>query len=104
MGKSVPRNIKSRGEILIEEFPEQVSKLFDDNKNLIKELGLKKIMGTKVTNIMAGFITRKMKVKGLPPRPRKIKKEDRRGGRDGDRRGGRSSGGSRGGSRRREDR
>ena len=88
----------------MEEFPDKVSTSFEENKKLIKEIELNKIVGTKVTNIMAGFITRKMKVKGLPPRPRKIKKEDRRGGRDGDRRGGRSSGGSRGGSRRREDR
>lgn len=102
MGKSVPRNIKARVEVLMQEFPEETSVDFEKNKLLIKGLGLKKILGTKVTNLMAGYMVRKVKVKGLPPRPRKVQKKE---GRDGDRRGGRggsSRGGSRGGPRRRD--
>ncbi len=59
MGKAVPKGIKSRANLLIESFPETFTKDFDKNKEFVMQLKLP--FSKKERNVMAGFITRKVK-------------------------------------------
>ncbi len=59
MGKAVPKGIKSRANILIEHFADKFGKDFDLNKKFV--MGMKLPFSKKERNVMAGFITRKMK-------------------------------------------
>lgn len=61
MGNSVPKNIKARAGVLIQNFPEQVSTDYSKNKTFINSLGLPFSKSTK--NRIAGYIVRKMKSK-----------------------------------------
>jgi len=58
LGKAVPKSIKSRVEVILEEFPGKFGTDFDQNKTLLNELGLS--LGRFDRNMIAGFITRKM--------------------------------------------
>lgn len=61
MGNSVPKNIKSRAGVLIQNFPNDVSNDYSKNKLFINSLGLPFSKSTK--NRIAGFIVRKIKAK-----------------------------------------
>ena len=56
MGKSVPKGIKSKARVLLQEMPEKFNTKFEDNKKNIVELKLPFSKWT--TNVMAGFMTR----------------------------------------------
>ncbi len=56
MGKSVPKGIKSKANIILKEMPESFNDTFENNKTKIKELKLPFSKWT--TNVMAGFMTR----------------------------------------------
>lgn len=56
MGKSVPKGIKSKANVLLKEMPESFGTSFETNKLAIKALTLPFSKWT--TNVMAGFITR----------------------------------------------
>lgn len=56
MGKSVPKGIKSKANVLLQEMPEKFNTKFEDNKKNIVELKLPFSKWT--TNVMAGFMTR----------------------------------------------
>tara|TARA_Y100000310_G_scaffold342688_1_gene446936 strand:+ start:4321 stop:4512 length:192 start_codon:yes stop_codon:yes gene_type:complete len=58
MGKSVPKAIKSRSNILIKMFPEKFSRDFEKNKLVIDSFELP--FSKTDRNLIAGFITRKM--------------------------------------------
>lgn len=58
MGKAVPKSIKSRVEVILEEFPEKFGTDFEQNKKLLNELDLS--LGRFDRNMIAGFITRTM--------------------------------------------
>ena len=58
MGKAVPRLIKQRASVLIQEYPEELSKDFRKNKEFIKSLELP--FSKVELNLMSGFITRKI--------------------------------------------
>lgn len=59
MGKAVPKGIKSKANLLVSKFADRFSPDFDKNKEFIKTLELP--FSKKERNLMAGFITRKMK-------------------------------------------
>ena len=59
MGKAVPKNVKSRANILLEERPELFSENFEKNKESIKSLELP--LTKKIRNRVTGFITRTKK-------------------------------------------
>lgn len=61
MGKAVPKNLKSRASILIKEFPEKFTIDFDKNKQFLNSLQLP--FTNEVRNLIAGYITRKVKQK-----------------------------------------
>ena len=61
MGNSVPKNIKSRAGVLIQNFPNDVSTDYAKNKLFINSLGLPFAKTTK--NRIAGYIVRKLKTK-----------------------------------------
>ena len=61
LGNSVPKNIKSRAGVLIQNFPNDVSIDFGKNKLFISSLGLPFSKSTK--NRIAGYIVRKLKTK-----------------------------------------
>lgn len=56
MGKSVPKGIKSKANVLLQEMPEKFGTKYEDNKKNIVELKLPFSKWT--TNVMAGFMTR----------------------------------------------
>lgn len=56
LGKAVPKSIKSRVEILLEEFPEKFGTDFDKNKQALNELDFS--LSRFDRNMIAGFITR----------------------------------------------
>lgn len=72
MGKSVPKGIKSKANIILKEMPEAFNENFENNKNKVKELKLPFSKWT--TNVMAGFMTRHFK----KIRKAEAKKEDAR--------------------------
>ena len=59
MGKAVPKGIKSRARILLNEFPNDLGEDFEKNKKFVDSLKLPlyKISRNKI----AGFIVRKVK-------------------------------------------
>ncbi len=59
MGKSVPKGIKSKANIIMLEMPQSFNEKFTENKVTINELKLPFSKWT--TNVMAGFITRTIK-------------------------------------------
>jgi len=61
VGNSVPKNIKARASVLIQNFPNDVSSDFEKNKLFISSLGLPFSKSTK--NRISGFIVRKIKEK-----------------------------------------
>ena len=61
MGNSVPKNIKSRAGVLIQNFSGDVSTDYEKNKLFINSLGLPFSKSTK--NRIAGFIVRTLKNK-----------------------------------------
>jgi ribosomal protein S17E len=61
VGNSVPKNIKSRAGVLIQNFPADVSTDYGKNKLFINSLGLPFAKTTK--NRIAGYIVRKLKLK-----------------------------------------
>ena len=56
LGKAVPKSIKSRVEILLEEFPEKFGTDFTKNKQALKDLNFE--LSQFDSNRIAGFITR----------------------------------------------
>lgn len=56
MGKSVPKGIKSKANIILKEMPEAFNDQFANNKTKVNEL--KFPFSKWTTNVMAGFITR----------------------------------------------
>ncbi len=72
MGKSVPKGIKSKANIILKEMPESFNESFENNKLKVKELKLPFSKWT--TNVMAGFMTRHFK----KIRKAETKKEDAR--------------------------
>lgn len=77
MGKSVPKGIKSKANVLLQEMPESFNDQFATNKKNIVELKLPFSKWT--TNVMAGFMTRHhKKIKAAEK-----KKEDAKAKRDG---------------------
>jgi len=58
MGKAVPKSLKTKAEILMEEFPKQVSHDFNKNKEFLNtfELSLSKSQ----RNLVAGYIARRV--------------------------------------------
>ena len=56
MGKSFPKVIKSKANVLLKEIPESLNDSFANNKTKINELKLPFSKWT--TNIMSGYITR----------------------------------------------
>jgi len=61
VGNSVPKNIKSRAGVLIQNFSGDVSTDYEKNKLFINSLGLPFAKSTK--NRIAGFIVRTLKNK-----------------------------------------
>ena len=59
MGKSVPKGIKSKANIILAEMPQSFTEKFESNKKIINELKLPFSKWT--TNVMSGFITRTKK-------------------------------------------
>ena len=60
MGKSVPKGVKTKAEILMEE-SKDFSKDFEKNKEIINSMDLG--FSKKIRNLVAGYITRKMSSK-----------------------------------------
>ncbi len=60
MGKSVPKGVKSKAEILIKE-DKPFSKDFDKNKEIINSMNLG--LSKKIRNLVAGYIARRMSSK-----------------------------------------
>lgn len=56
MGKSVPKGIKSKANIILKEMPADFNESFENNKLKVKELKLPFSKWT--TNVMSGFMTR----------------------------------------------
>jgi small subunit ribosomal protein S17e len=56
MGKSVPKGIKSKANIILKEMPDSFSEKFEQNKKVVTEL--KFPFSKWTTNVMSGFITR----------------------------------------------
>jgi len=59
MGKAVPKGIKSRAKILLNEFPNDLGDDFEKNKKFIDSLTLPLYKVSR--NKIAGFIVRKVK-------------------------------------------
>ncbi|MFH0970208.1 MAG: hypothetical protein V1776_01980 [Candidatus Diapherotrites archaeon] len=59
MGKSVPKGIKSKANVIMKEIPDSFSASFEGNKSSIR--GLKLPFSKWTTNVMAGFVTRRKK-------------------------------------------
>ena len=57
MGKSVPKGVKTKAEILIEE-NKDFSKDFEKNKEIINSMDLN--LSKKIRNLVAGYISRRM--------------------------------------------
>lgn len=57
MGKAVPKSLKTIAEILMEEFPKEVSHDFDKNKEFLNTLELS--LSKSQRNLVAGYIARK---------------------------------------------
>jgi len=57
MGKSVPKGVKTKAEILIEE-NKDFSKDFEKNKEVINSMDLN--LSKKIRNLVAGYISRRM--------------------------------------------
>jgi len=57
MGKSVPKGVKTKAEILIEE-NKAFSKDFEKNKEVINSMDLN--FSKKIRNLIAGYISRRM--------------------------------------------
>ncbi|VVB74310.1 30S ribosomal protein S17e [uncultured archaeon] len=62
MGKSVAKGLKYRGEVLLEEFPEEFGKDFVKNKAALNKIPEMKLSKT-TRNILAGYIVREAKKK-----------------------------------------
>ena len=60
MGKSVPKGVKTKAEILIEE-NKDFSKDFEKNKEVINSMDLN--LSKKIRNLVAGYISRRMTAK-----------------------------------------
>lgn len=58
MGKAVPKNVKSRANLLIKERPGLFSTDFEKNKKAVDSLQLP--LYKTIRNLIAGFITREM--------------------------------------------
>lgn len=58
MGKAVPKNVKSRANLLLKEKPELFSADFGKNKKSIDSLSLP--FSKTIRNLVAGFITREV--------------------------------------------
>lgn len=61
MGKAVPKGLKSRAAVLLESFPEKFTLDFEKNKLVLAELQMP--FFKKDRNVIAGFITRKVRQK-----------------------------------------
>ena len=61
MGKSIPKAIKFRAEVLLKKQPELFSTDFEKNKQAIAALGLPVTKSRR--NLIAGYIVRKLKEK-----------------------------------------
>ncbi len=59
MGKAVPKGVKTKAEILLNEMHERFSKDFEKNKKVLGELDF--FDSKKTRNLVAGYITRKIK-------------------------------------------
>ncbi|MBU2100016.1 30S ribosomal protein S17e [Candidatus Micrarchaeota archaeon] len=57
MGKSVPRGVKVKAEILLKE-RNDFSRDFEKNKEIINSMDLE--LSKKIRNLVAGYITRRM--------------------------------------------
>jgi len=60
MGKAMSNKIKSKADIIIKEFKERLDIDFEKNKIFIKKMNLP--LSKLTVNLMAGYITRKLKV------------------------------------------
>lgn len=58
MGKAVPKNVKSRANILMQEKPELFTGDFEKNKRAVDALQLP--FSKTIRNLVAGFITREL--------------------------------------------
>jgi len=71
MGKAVPKSLKTRAEILMHEFPKEMSHDFDKNKEFLNTLDLS--LSKSQRNLVAGYIARKTeKPKEPEQKPAKI--------------------------------
>ncbi len=61
MGRITPTRIQRLGKELIEKYPSKFGKEFDKNKKAVDQLA--EIQTKKLRNVLAGFITRKVKNK-----------------------------------------
>ncbi|HIH09339.1 MAG TPA: 30S ribosomal protein S17e [Candidatus Diapherotrites archaeon] len=57
MGKAVPQNIKSKANVLLQTYPDQVSADFELNKKFVDSIGMP--LSSTQRNLVAGFLTRK---------------------------------------------
>lgn len=57
MGKAVPKSLKTIAEILMEEFPKEVSYDFDKNKEFLNTMELS--LSKSQRNLVAGYIARR---------------------------------------------
>ena len=57
MGKAVPKSLKTRAEILMHEFPKEMSHDFDKNKEFLNTFDLP--LSKSQRNLVAGYIARK---------------------------------------------
>lgn len=57
MGKAVPKSLKTIAEILMEEFPKEVSYDFDKNKKFLNTMDLS--FSKSQRNLVAGYIARR---------------------------------------------
>jgi len=60
MGKSVPKGVKTKVEILLNE-SDEFSKDFEKNKEVINSMNLN--FSKKIRNLIAGFVSRRKSVK-----------------------------------------
>ena len=60
MGKAVPKSVKSKAEFLLKQFKEKLSIDNEKNKLFVNSLELPGLSKT-TRNLMAGYITRKIK-------------------------------------------
>ena len=57
MGKAVPQNIKSKANVLLKTYPDDVHDDFELNKKFVDSIGMP--LSTTQRNLVAGFLTRK---------------------------------------------